>query len=106
MNALTVTRVRTDTGTHIEPPLDESWDDHTKLCWHAAVIMCDCPGIKVQVKTGGLKRKRFRKWVEVPGVYNIMVGHSSAAPFTYREAWDYLNGVQIGWEAAQAGEDK
>jgi hypothetical protein len=92
---MVVTRVHDDTGSSIEPPLDEAWDDLTQLRWHAAVVAHDT-GLRVTVNPGGEQRKVGEEWVAVPGTYGISVGRTSAAAFNYAAAWTYLNGVSTG----------
>lgn len=83
-----VTRVREGNHTWIEPPLDNSWDDLTRLRWHAAVTEHDC-GVSVRVE-------RPTRLTE----YNVLVGGSSIAPLNFTEAWSFITGVSIG--AAQS----
>ncbi|MFD4740589.1 hypothetical protein ACFWNQ_24975 [Streptomyces virginiae] len=83
-----VHRIRTDRGSHIEPALDPAWPDATKLQWHAAVTALDT-GLPIHVH------------VAARSEYGLTVGNTGAAPFTYREAWEYLNGASAGATAAR-----
>lgn len=86
-------RIHTDRGSHIEPPLDPSWDDLTKLRWHAGVVAADT-GLRVEVRDGAaLDAKTLRPR---PGCYSVNVGGSSAAAYSFHEAWTYLSGVSTG----------
>lgn len=94
---MNVTRIKTPTGSHIEPPLDQDWDDHTKLTWHAAVISHDT-GIRIAVHPGMYTVDDQPK----PGYYNLVVGSSSSGPHTFHSAWAYLNGVCAGARSTTA----
>lgn len=87
-----VRRVQNPTGDHIEPPLDETWDDLTKLHWQAAVVAHDT-GLTVHVGDGAL---RVAGGAPIPGWYTLSVGHTSTSPLTFGTAWAYLNGVSVG----------
>jgi len=78
----TVTRVKTSSGSHIEPPLDEAWSDAQKLAWHAAVVAADT-GLTITVHQDG---HLFS--VGEPGL-----GRTGTP---YREAWTLLNGINAG----------
>ena len=88
-----VTRIEDATGSHIEPPLDETWDDLTKLTWHAAVITHDT-GIPIHVGYYG-------------GRYGIQVGDArsggshSLGGRSYDSAWTLIVGIHLGAQAAQ-----
>ncbi|MFE9398631.1 hypothetical protein [Streptomyces flavidovirens] len=88
---MNVTRVRTEGGSHIEPPLDPAWSELTRLAWHAAVVTHDT-GLRIAIHPGRYKVNGE----SVPGFYNLVVGSSSSGPHTFRSAWDYLNGVDTG----------
>lgn len=94
-----VTRIHSDAGSHIELPLDESWDERTKLEWQAAVVAHDT-GLRVRIANGTMTG---------PGVrgehYSIQVGTSSMV-MNYRDAWLYLVGVSVGVGASQALGDR
>lgn len=93
---MNVTRVQDATGDHIEPPLDEAWDDFTKLRWHAEVTALDS-GLKVHVEDGALRDDNDNL---VPGWYGVTVGRTGSAAFDFRSAWTYLNGVGTGGREA------
>jgi hypothetical protein len=90
-----VVRVETETGSHIEPPLDQDWDDLTKLRWHAAVVTYDT-GIPIEVYDGRYSVKRFGKWRPVPGVYGFSVPGCSGGAMSYQSMWSWLNGFSSG----------
>lgn len=85
---MNVSRVRTPTGSHIEPPLDLNWDNDTKLRWHAAVVQADT-GLPISIHP------------QPGGQYALMVANCSNGPHTYRDAWTYLNGVSTGARQAR-----
>lgn len=86
-----VTRVDEASGSHIEPPLDQAWDNLTKLTWKAAVVTLDT-GLGINVKEANYSTNGVRN----NGFYNTIVGHSSMGPLDFRSTWDYLNGVSTG----------
>jgi hypothetical protein len=90
-----VVRVRTDTGSHVEPPLDQSWDDLTALRWHAAVTEYDT-GVRIRVYDGQCSTKRRGRWVVQHGVYSFTIGGTGCGGYPFGTAWAYLNGVGIG----------
>ncbi|MBI0293317.1 hypothetical protein JBE04_02080 [Streptomyces sp. PRKS01-29] len=92
MPELTVTRTHDATGSHIEPPLDQSWDEPTKLAWHAAVIAHDT-GITVQVHHHSNDRYGICIGDMSAGGQTIVGGH------TYQSAWEFVGAVGIGAEA-------
>ena len=99
--AITVRRIeeRRNDGIHetVIPPLEQSWDDLTKLHWKAAVANLDT-GLNVRILEGGY----WIDEVKQDGYYSIQVGNSSSGPHSYRDAWKFINGVVIG--AQQAGQ--
>ena len=98
-----VTRVQDGRSSLVEPPLDPEWDEPTKLAWHAAVIAHDT-GLNITVSdeawTDGQGRPQ-------PGHYAITVYRpdggpvSSASAFPCRDAWTYLNGIEVGVRATR-----
>jgi hypothetical protein len=87
-----VRRVETEGGSRIEPPHDLSWSPFKQLQWKAAVVSLDS-GLDVWVNHSGLPSPRsFALGV---------VGFSTSTPHSYREAWDYLNGICTGAEAVR-----
>jgi hypothetical protein len=98
-----VTRVQDGRSSLVEPPLNPEWDEPTKLAWHAAVIAHDT-GLRITLHdeawTDGQGHPRS-------GYYGITVYGanggpvSSAAAFTYRDAWTYLNGIGVGVRATR-----
>lgn len=101
IETMTVTRVHTATGSHIDPPLDQDWDDLMKLRWQAAVVTADT-GLAVRVSPAHLQYRatRWSPWRIQSGVYDVHVGSSSCGAMRYAEAWSYLNGVAAGANAA------
>ena len=96
---MTVVMVPDKHGAHPEPPLDDRWDDLTKLRWNAALIEHQT-GIRVVVSTGGHQTLRHGAWVDEPGRYSLQVGGSSISSFDFRGAWDVMIGVELGAQAA------
>jgi ABC-type Fe3+ transport system substrate-binding protein len=90
-----ITRVQDATGSHIEPPLDATWTDLTKLQWQAAVVAHDT-GLTVQVRD----RARLNGGRPIDGWYGISVGSNSGSAYDFHEAWTFLTGVAVG--ASQA----
>lgn len=97
---MTVRRVGTEHGSHVEPPLEQSWSNLDKLRWHAALVEHET-GITVRVVTGALSAKPLGRWRVVPDSYSFRVGHGQIGSFDYREAWTYLNGVADGAKARE-----
>jgi hypothetical protein len=92
-----VRRVKVRNGTHVDPPLDPSWPDATKLDWLAAVVSVDT-GLRISVTPSDYRIGKRRQ----TGYYCVMVaGHSSTAPYTYRDAWVYLSGISTGSRATK-----
>ena len=90
-SATNVTRIHTDGGSHIEPDLDQLWPALTKLQWKAAVVAHDT-GLRVAVTPS----RTTINGIPQRGLYCIQVGHGSAAPYNYDQAWSYLSGVAAG----------
>lgn len=84
-------RVQTDLGSHIDPPLNQWWPKLDQLRWKAAVCSIDC-GFTVKVGASGywIGRRLQRNF------YDVSVPNSSAGPFTFSSAWDYINGIETG----------
>ncbi|UAW08338.1 hypothetical protein SEA_WHITNEY_91 [Gordonia phage Whitney] len=90
---MTVTRVRDDNGSHIEPPLDSDWSELDKLRWKAGVVIADA-GVPLRISLDDSTRLS-RNGVDVPGIYGLKIGgwHSARG---FHDMWDYLNGVSAG----------
>lgn len=102
LRSFDVARVHTANGSYVEPPLQQEWDQATKLAWHASVVAYDT-GLDITVATGGMRRKNRRRWWrprprwrDVPNVYSIRIDGSTLMHVTYAAAWDYLNGISVG----------
>lgn len=95
-----VTRVRTSTGSYVEPPLDPGWDDLTKLQWHAAVVSYDT-GLNVHISPGDSSIKRFGEWRKIHGTYSVRCGASSTILPNFHSTWTYLNGISMGARASR-----
>lgn len=99
-----VRRVSHDSGSHVEPPLDQAWSDLEKLRWHAGVVEADS-GVRAFIIPRAMTEKAvlglvgpFRtRW----DLYSIRIGNSSHSAFNFNEAWDFLNGVDAGANAAR-----
>ena len=87
---MTVARIRDDRGSHIAPPLEQSWSDLEKLRWQAGVVLVDS-GVRVRISDDA---RASSNGVDIP-VLGILIGRSSTSR-TFRAAWDYLNGVSAG----------
>lgn len=97
-----VQRVTTATGSRIDPPLNDSWSDLKKLEWKAAVIEADT-GLKIEIYDPRSATKFFGGWVrDRPRRYGFLVGCSSAASFSFGQAWTFMNGIELGYKTAGA----
>jgi hypothetical protein len=83
----TVARIRTMHGSHIEPPLVESWSDAEKLAWQAAVVSLDS-GLTIYVSQFG-------------DLFGIGTGRSSMSAMPYLQTWTLLNGIEMGAKAVR-----
>jgi hypothetical protein len=92
-----VARIETGDGSHIEPPLDQSWDEATKLAWHAAAVAADT-GLRIHVHDEAASNADGR---EIPGWYALSIGHTGCSAMDYGTAWTYLNGVVTGAREAR-----
>lgn len=108
LHRIEVIRVRDQRGSRIEPPMDDEWDQATKLAWQAAVVALDT-GLDIAVTAGGLRRRNRRRWwrprprwQDVPDVYSIHIGTSFITPLSFYAAWTLLNGISAGARAARA----
>ncbi|MGW0780334.1 hypothetical protein [Streptomyces sp. NPDC002913] len=86
-----VTRVHEVSGSHIQPPLDQAWDELTRLAWKAAVVALD-----TGLDTAVTEAEYVTNGVPQQGFYTIVIGSSSTGPCNFRSTWDYLNGVCTG----------
>lgn len=100
-----VGRIHTESGSHIEPPFDPTWDELTKLQWQAAVTSVDCGGLRIKVHPNAFREKINGEWRDVPGYYSLQLDHSSVGSLGYRTTWSYLNGISIGWREARRSEE-
>lgn len=94
-DAIMVIRVQEEFGSRVEPPFDKSWDDLTKLRWHAAVTAYDS-GLDVRVEIAVVRRREFGRWIDVTGMFNVRCGGTSVGPNTYHAAVDVMTGIGIG----------
>lgn len=100
MNA--VTRIAHEGGgSHVEPPLDQAWDELTKLRWHAEVVAVDT-GKRCEVRGA---KYRIDDRLQV-GFFNVhyrgKCGVAVQGPMDFRSAWDWLNGFAAGAKAGEA----
>lgn len=96
---MNVRRVQDDRGSHIEPPINEEWDDLTTLRWLAGVVHADT-GLDIRVNSGGL----IVDGVPQDDCFNIVLGSSSASAFAFDSAWTYISGVSAGHRATHCQE--
>ncbi|MDJ0010116.1 hypothetical protein [Gordonia alkanivorans] len=87
-----VTRVHTENGSHIEPPLDQKWSELDKLRWNAGVVIADT-GVPLRIKLNDNARYTSNG-VDIP-VYGLQLGSMSTSR-RFHAMWDYLNGVSAG----------
>lgn len=94
-----VRRIADGSGSHIEPPLEQSWSDLEKLRWHAGVVLADT-GVRVGVTTNSASHKNWRgDWVIDRDMYSLNVGRASYSAYRYDDAWTFIIGVSAGAEA-------
>ncbi|HEX2244280.1 MAG TPA: hypothetical protein VHK27_13730 [Gammaproteobacteria bacterium] len=87
-----VRRIPTDTGSYIEPPLEQDYSDDEKIAWHAAVIALDT-GATIRVFAHFENHRRS---------YSIMIpGHYSGSSRGFQQIWEWLNGFDIGYRTAR-----
>lgn len=92
---LDVKRVQTTSGgSHIEPPLQDTWSEIEKLRWHAGVVLVDS-GVRVTINDSERYSVNGR---DVP-VIGIQVGNTMTSK-RFDDAWNYLNGVSAGGQQA------
>lgn len=95
-DTITIRRIVTARGSHIEPPLDDAWTDLQKLQWHAAVILVDT-GLEIGISEYGECGCR-------PGhgapTYMLTVGPTHIRHDTYLDLWHSMNDMAIGFRAA------
>lgn len=103
MDEMVVTRVLTEHGGHIEPPLDESWSDLDKLRWWAAAVAVDT-GLRVSVSESEQRTRRHGRWVPERGLYSVSVGSSFRSGATFNNCWTFLSGVCTGAQQARRHE--
>lgn len=94
-------RVQTGTGggTHIEPAFDDTWSELDKLRWNLRVMQIDC-GLDLPIQV--FKAHYERNGVLQDGYYGFQTPNSSWTAYDYHAAWDFINGVRLGAELAQA----
>lgn len=93
-----VRRIETDTGSHIEPAMDDEWTLQQKLEWWAAATELDT-GLPIKIGPG-------RAWhgdVELPDMFTVIIGNSSTV-LHYLDAWTYLNGASAAVRALRRAE--
>lgn len=99
---LDVRRITTPSGSHVEPPLEQGWDEATKLRWLAGVVLADT-GIQVNVVTGCCTESHddFGPQRVRSDLFGLSFHRSSSAGFTFHAAWEYLTGFSDGARAAR-----
>lgn len=78
---------RNPDGTH-NPPYNADWPPHLQLQWSAGVVAAET-GLSVQVIDLGDDK------------YAVHVGGSGLSPMDLRDAYAFLDGVQIGAREAR-----
>ena len=90
---LKVERIENGRGSHIEPPLDETWPDFLKLRWQAGVVFADS-GLRVDVT----------RWSS-PGQYSLhgktRDGGWSRGAGSFDRAWYMLGDLSMGAQLAR-----
>jgi hypothetical protein len=82
---MNVTRVKTATGDRVEPSCDDTWDEETKLRWHAAVVAHDT-GLPIEICHSNTGDRP----------YGFRTSQTGGAPYDFHGAWDLLNGIAVG----------
>ena len=91
-----VRRIHTETGSHIEPPLDPNWSDLTKLQWVADVVEHDF-GLRLEVRGHPLDEPdRFAVTATADGQ------SFGSAYYSFNEAWFRINMLGQGAEIYRA----
>jgi hypothetical protein len=93
-----VVRVQDDTGTHIEPALDQTWDEVTKLRWHAAVVAHDT-GLRIELHPHLGEDGHYQYGVNIGEIDGG--GLSSFNVGAYLDAWYALTHISIGAESVR-----
>lgn len=91
-----VTRVHTESGSHIEPPLNSEWSLLCKLKWKAAVGTADS-GIEIAVSHSSYWADRIR----MRDVFNLDIDGTVSGPHTYQQACDWISGATVGAQAVR-----
>lgn len=91
-----VTRVHTEHGSHIEPPLDPDWPLLRKLEWSAAVGTADS-GLDIAVSHSRYWADRIR----MRDVFNLDIDGTVSGPHTYQQACDWISGATMGAQAVR-----
>lgn len=78
-------------GSTIDPPLNERDSDLRKLRWHAAVVKLDT-GLTFYVTPS----RYSISGVAQSGYFTLHGVDTSVSPLTFRSAWSYLNGIDLG----------
>lgn len=104
IDAMNVHLVHTSTGSHIEPPLDQTWPDVKKLMWQAAVVRHDT-GLDFTIAPASIKVGGR----EVQDTWDLHArtpsgGYAIFPLGGYLEAWSDLNAIRCGAELARAQE--
>lgn len=89
--SITVERVTTASGSHIEPPLQQYWSSLRKLRWWAAVAEAD-EGIAISVE-------KSQYWINnIPqfGYFDV----AGSGPMRFDAAWTFINGMCAGARAS------
>lgn len=90
-----VERVETETGSRIEPPLDQRWDDLTKLQWKAAVVGLDC-GVTPVIEKCDTHVGVTGIWIPVRGRYMVLLPGRTSTTGNFYDTWSFLNGFEAG----------
>ena len=90
-----VRRVQTDGGSHITPPLKQTWSSLRKLRWRAAVAALDS-GLDIYVDRSKIRINGIPQF----GYYDIYVGPISTGGYSYEEACNLLHGIELGARVA------
>jgi hypothetical protein len=94
----TMTRIHEPGGSRPSIDLDQSWTDLDKLRWKARIVEIDA-GVAVTPVVA----QYWRNEVKQDGFYAFNSERGCGGTYRFHEAWDFLNGVDLGARLARGG---
>lgn len=89
-----VKRIKTNSGTYIEPRMEQDWPDLLKLEWRVAVVLAD-----TGIAAGVQEADYTVNWIPIRRVYSIALEGQTIGPLSFKSAWAYLNGITASFYA-------